>query len=198
MAMDASCYQLSMEGERLLRAHDYEGAIEFFEAGLRVGTDDKQVLSATYNQLGNCCFYVGKFHKALEYHKKDLEIAEQLKDKQGMAKAYGNLGNTFKALKNFSNAIKCCESHLELTRALNDKLGEGRACYNLGNVYHAIGKGKLSKKDATVGKVSNIHFCRNKRRDAKQCCKLLSIIRRHWELLSSFATLQVWRLLIEC
>ena len=26
-----------------------------------------QVLSAVYNQLGNACFYVGKFHKALEY-----------------------------------------------------------------------------------------------------------------------------------
>lgn len=146
--MDASCHQLAMEGERLLRAHDYEGAIEFFEAGLRAGTEDKDILSAIYNQLGNSCFYVGKYHKALEYHKKDLEIAEQLNDKQGMAKAYGNLGNTFKALKNYSNAVKCCESHLEITRSLNDQLGEGRACYNLGNVHHAIGKAKLSKRDA--------------------------------------------------
>ena len=148
--MEASCLQLSMEGERLLRLQDYEGAIEHFEAGLRAGTEEKEVLSAIYNQLGNSCFYVGKYHKALEYHSKDLEIAEKLKDKQGMAKAYGNLGNTFKALKNYSNAVKCCENHLDLTRQLNDKLGEGRACYNLGNVYHAIGKGKLSKREAVV------------------------------------------------
>lgn len=141
--------QLSMEGERLLKAHDYEGAIEFFEAGLRQGTEDKEILSAVYNQLGNACFYVGKYHKALEYHKKDLEIAEQLGDRQGMAKAYGNLGNTFKALKNYTNAIKCCENHLEITRELSDKLGEGRACYNLGNVYHAIGKAKLAKRESS-------------------------------------------------
>lgn len=139
--------QLSMEGERLLKAHDYEGAIEFFEAGLRQGTEDKEILSAIYNQLGNACFYVGKYHKALEYHKKDLEIAEQLGDRQGMAKAYGNLGNTFKALKNYTNAIKCCENHLDITRELGDRLGEGRACYNLGNVHHAIGKAKLSKRE---------------------------------------------------
>jgi len=62
--------QLSIEGERLLKAQDYHGAIDFFEQGLRVGTEDSEVLSAVYNQLGNAYFYVGKFHKALEYHKK--------------------------------------------------------------------------------------------------------------------------------
>eukprot|EP00045_Choanoeca_perplexa_P006983 m.61343 g.61343 ORF g.61343 m.61343 type:complete len:556 (+) comp13871_c0_seq2:121-1788(+) len=144
--MEASCLQLSIEGERLLKAHDYQGAIEFFEAGLRQGTDDPEVLSAVYNQLGNACFYLNQFEKALEYHKKDLEIAERLNDKQGQAKAYGNLGNTFKSLKNYPNAIRCCEAHLELTRELRDRLGEGRACYNLGNVHHAVGKRELADK----------------------------------------------------
>ena len=60
-----------------------------------------------YNQLGNACFYSGKYNKALEYHKKDLEIAEKMGDLQGMAKAQGNLGNTFKALGNFESAIRC-------------------------------------------------------------------------------------------
>lgn len=140
---------LSIEGERLLKAQDYQGAINYFEAGLRAGTDDQEVLSAVYNQLGNACFYVGKFHKALEYHKKDLEIAQKLDDRNGQAKAYGNLGNTFKSLKNYANAVKCCESHLEITKELKDKLGEGRACYNLGNVHHAIGKAGLALKTET-------------------------------------------------
>eukprot|EP00912_Choanoflagellata_sp_UC4_P001219 UC4_evm1s762 len=145
--MEASCLTLSMEGERLLKQKDYTGAIEHFEAGLRVGTDDKEVLSAVYNQLGNACFYTGRFHKALEYHTKDLEVAESVEDKAGMAKAYGNLGNTFKSLQNYPNAVKCCEAHLELTKELGNSFGEGRACYNLGNVHHAIGKGLMSKKD---------------------------------------------------
>ena len=42
---------LSMEGERLLKLHDYKGAIQFFEEGLRVGTDNEEVLSAIYNQV---------------------------------------------------------------------------------------------------------------------------------------------------
>ncbi len=84
--MDASCLQLSMEGERLLKAGDYNGAIDFFEAGLRAGTQDKEVLAAIYNQLGNACFYVKKYNKALEYHKKDLELAEKLQDKLGMVR----------------------------------------------------------------------------------------------------------------
>ena len=139
--------QLSIEGERLLKAGDFHGAIEFFEAGLRVGTTDREVLSAIYNQLGNACYYVNKFHKALEYHKKDLELAEKLGDRAGQAKAYGNLGNTFKSLKYFPNAIRCCEAHLAITRELKDRLGEGRACYNLGNVYHALGKLKMGERE---------------------------------------------------
>ncbi len=39
------------------------------------------MLSAIYNQLGNACFYLNRFQKALEYHKKDLEIAEKLRDR---------------------------------------------------------------------------------------------------------------------
>lgn len=66
------------------------------------------------------------FLKALEYHKKDLEIAERLADRPGMAKAFGNLGNTFKSLKNYVNAVRCCEAHLEITRELGDRLGEVR------------------------------------------------------------------------
>lgn len=128
-----------------------------------------QMLSAVYNQLGNACFYIHKFHKALEYHKRvrsllqprqypascsrceplqDLEIAERLKDRPGQAKAFGNLGNTFKSLNQYDNAIKCCESHLEITREQKDRLGEGRACYNLGNVHHAVGKQGIATKAA--------------------------------------------------
>lgn len=139
---------LSIEGERLLKAQDYKGAIEYFEAGLQAAKPNEHpdVLSAVYNQLGNACFYIGNFRKALEYHKKDLEIAQKLGDRNGQAKAYGNLGNTFKSLQNFDNAIKCCEQHLAITKELKDKLGEGRACYNLGNVHHAVGKEHMALK----------------------------------------------------
>ena len=71
-----------------------------------MGTDDPVVLSAVYNQLGNAYFYVDNFQKALEYHKKDLELAERREDYAGMAKAYGNLGNTFKSLRQYPNAVR--------------------------------------------------------------------------------------------
>ncbi len=41
--MEASCLELSIEGERLLKAGDYEGAIKHFEAGLRAGGDNDEV-----------------------------------------------------------------------------------------------------------------------------------------------------------
>jgi len=45
-------------------------AIEMFEAGLAAGTDDMEVLSAVYNQLGNACYYLGRHDTCLEYHQK--------------------------------------------------------------------------------------------------------------------------------
>lgn len=60
--------QLSIEGERMLKAGDYQGAIDFFEAALRVGTDDFEVrvhsregdwyFSAGGGEGGLCCVCV--------------------------------------------------------------------------------------------------------------------------------------------
>ncbi|XP_071342534.1 G-protein-signaling modulator 2-like isoform X2 [Trachinotus anak] len=138
--MESSCLDLALEGERLCKAGDYRAGVSFFEAAIQVGTEDLQILSAIYSQLGNAYFHLQEYNKALEYHRHDLTLTRTIGDELGEAKASGNLGNTLKLLGRYDEAVVCCQRHLEITRAIYDKVGQARALYNFGNVYHAKGK----------------------------------------------------------
>ncbi|XP_069013296.1 G-protein-signaling modulator 2 isoform X2 [Embiotoca jacksoni] len=135
--MEVSCLELALEGERLCKVGDYRAGVSFFEAAIQVGTEDLQVLSAIYSQLGNAYFHLHDYAKALEFHRHDLTLTRTISDLLGEAKASGNLGNTLKVLGRFDEAVVCCQRHLDIARDINDK---ARALYNFGNVYHAKGK----------------------------------------------------------
>ncbi|XP_054458370.1 G-protein-signaling modulator 2-like [Anoplopoma fimbria] len=138
--MESSCLDLALEGERLCKASDYCAGVSFFESAIQVGTEDLQILSAIYSQLGNAYFHLQEYNKALEYHSHDLTLTRTIGDELGEAKASGNLGNTLKLLGRYDEAVVCCQRHLDITRAMYDKVGQARALYNFGNVYHAKGK----------------------------------------------------------
>ncbi|KAM6918937.1 G-protein-signaling modulator 2 isoform 1-T1 [Xenentodon cancila] len=138
--MEVSCLELALEGERLCKVGDYRAGVSFFEAAIQVGTEDLQVLSAIYSQLGNAYFHLHDYTKALEFHRHDLTLTRTICDLLGEAKASGNLGNTLKVLGRFDEAVVCCQRHLDIARDINDKVGQARALYNFGNVYHAKGK----------------------------------------------------------
>ncbi|KAF3690642.1 G-protein-signaling modulator 2 Mosaic protein LGN [Channa argus] len=138
--MEASCLDLALEGERLCKTGDYRAGVSTFESAIQVGTEDLQILSAIYSQLGNAYFHLQNYNKALEYHRHDLTLTRTIGDELGEAKASGNLGNTLKLLGRYDEALVCCQRHLDITRAIYDKVGQARALYNFGNVYHAKGK----------------------------------------------------------
>ncbi|XP_034040018.1 G-protein-signaling modulator 2 isoform X1 [Thalassophryne amazonica] len=138
--MEVSCLELALEGERLCKVSDYRAGVSFFEAAIQVGTEDLQVLSAIYSQLGNAYFHLHDYAKALEFHRHDLTLTRTVGDLVGEAKASGNLGNTLKVMGRFDEAVVCCQRHLDIARDINDKVGQARALYNFGNVYHAKGK----------------------------------------------------------
>ncbi|KAM6939352.1 G-protein-signaling modulator 2-like isoform 1-T1 [Lycodopsis pacificus] len=138
--MESSCLDLALEGERLCKAGDYRAGVSFFESAIQVGTEDLQILSAIYSQLGNAYFHLQEYNRALEYHRHDLTLTRTIGDELGEAKASGNLGNTLKLLGRYDEAVVCSQRHLDITRAMYDKVGQARALYNFGNVYHAKGK----------------------------------------------------------
>lgn len=151
--MEVSCLELALEGERLCKVGDYRAGVSFFEAAIQVGTEDLQVLSAIYSQLGNAYFHLHDYAKAQEFHRHDLTLTRwglqqklrrahsvamlltlaqrnllgrTIGDLLGEAKASGNLGNTLKVLGRFDEAVVCCQRHLDISRDLNDKVSGAR------------------------------------------------------------------------
>ena len=69
-----SCLELALKGERQCKVGDYHAGVSFFESAIQVGTEDLQILSAIYSQLGNAYFHLQEYSKALEYHCHDLTL----------------------------------------------------------------------------------------------------------------------------
>lgn len=98
-----SLNELATEGERLCKSGDCANGIKYFEAALEIyikQIEEKklndqehykllQTMAIIYNQMGNAYFNLQDYAKALEYHKKDLELSEQFGDESGKAKACG-------------------------------------------------------------------------------------------------------------
>lgn len=72
----SNCLELAVEGERFCRDGDWEKGISFFLKALKIGTDDLNIMSAIYCQLGNAYFCCKQFSKALEYHRWDFILAK--------------------------------------------------------------------------------------------------------------------------
>ena len=89
--------------------------------------------------LGNAYDSLGDFQKAIEYHKRDLEIAKEVGDKAGEGISYCNLGNAYESLGDFKKAIECYEIDLEIAKEVGDRAGEGKSYANLGNAYDSLG-----------------------------------------------------------
>ncbi|GLJ59583.1 hypothetical protein SUGI_1515180 [Cryptomeria japonica] len=137
---NTTCLELALHGEYLARNGKLKESVEYFEEAIKAGPDDPHTRSAIYSQLGNAYFYLEDFQKALEYHKKDVKLVNDIGDLRAEAKACGNLGNVLKMLDKFDEAAVYCRRHLELSKKLNDEEGESRAHYNLGNVYYTQGR----------------------------------------------------------
>jgi G-protein signaling modulator 2 len=169
-----SLSELASEGERLCKSGDCSNGIKYFEEALLVY--DKQyeennlneeenfkllqTMAIIYNQMGNAYFNLQDYSKALEYHKKDLQLSEQFGDEPGRAKACGNVGNALQLLGDYDEAILYLLRNLDISKKLNDSSGEARALYNLANIYQSKGKfmGRLAyhdDRDPNSGEFSN-------------------------------------------
>jgi tetratricopeptide (TPR) repeat protein len=65
------------------------------------------------------------YARALEYHKKDLELSEQFGDEPGRAKACGNVGNALQLLGDYDEAILYLLRNLDISKKLNDSVSCG-------------------------------------------------------------------------
>lgn len=123
--------ELALEGERLCKVGDYRAGVSFFEAAIQVGTEDLQVLSAIYSQLGNAYFHLHDYAKALEFHRHDLTLTR-----------FGHTAHKIPGM-----VVKASISTVALfpyitcvVRTIGDLLGEAKASGNLGNTLKVLGR----------------------------------------------------------
>lgn len=67
---------------------------------------DKQACGRACGNLGNTCYLLGDFNKAIVYHTERLQIARQLGDKAAERRANSNLGNSHIFLAQFESAAE--------------------------------------------------------------------------------------------
>ena len=63
---------------------------------------DKVSEGRSYCNLGNAYDGLGDFRQAIEYHKRDMSISEELGNRAGVGRACGNLGNAYYGLGDFN------------------------------------------------------------------------------------------------
>ena len=92
-----------------------------------------------YYKLGGAYFFLEDFHRAIEYLKQYLSIAEEVGDRANAGRAYGSLGYAYDSLGDSQRALEYHEKSLSIAEEVGDRTGAGRAYGNLGCVYGSLG-----------------------------------------------------------
>ena len=98
-----------------------------------------------YGNLGSAYCCLGNFHKAIDYHERNLIITRKVGDRAGEGKEYGKLGIAYVWLGDFQKAIDYHKKHLNISMEVRDRAGEGLAYCNLGNAYASLGEDRKAR-----------------------------------------------------
>ena len=97
------------------------------------------------NSLGNLGLaydYLGKYERAIHYHKESLAICREpeITDHGGEANSLGNLGISYALIGDYKQAIAYHKKSLAMYIEIKDHQGEAISLGNLGNVYYSLGQ----------------------------------------------------------
>ena len=101
-------------------------------AQINKNTEEK---AHAYHNLASAYYFLKDFHRAIEYFKQFLSIAEEVGDRAGEGCAYGNLGLSYGSLCEFQQAIECHNQHLIIAKEVGNRACEGKAYCQLGGIY---------------------------------------------------------------
>jgi tetratricopeptide (TPR) repeat protein len=101
---------------RGLRLHDYcEKTDE------RKLAEKQSVLADVYSRLGNAYLELGDYEKSLDYHNRDLKIAETKQFNERSSRALDNLGRVYARSGKFPQAIQVWERKIPLATSPLEK-----------------------------------------------------------------------------
>jgi tetratricopeptide (TPR) repeat protein len=125
-------------------------------------TNDDEVVSIVYNNLGLVYADKGEWDKAIEFYEKSLETKEKVGDVHGMARTYNNLGLVYADKGEWDKTIEFYDKSLETFEKVDDVHGMAQTYGNLGIVYARKGEWDKAiefyeKSLETKEKVGNVH-----------------------------------------
>ncbi len=98
-------------------------------------TDNKEILSVTYNNLALVFSVEKQYEKAIEYTKKSLALDKEDNNKYGIAISELNLGSYYISEKKYSQAKKYLFDSEKLLIKLNEKIKLANVYRNFGEIY---------------------------------------------------------------
>ncbi|CAB3993526.1 tetratricopeptide repeat 28-like, partial [Paramuricea clavata] len=130
----------------------------------------KSRIATSNSNLGIAYLSLREYQKAIDYHKKDLEISTAIGDRSGIARSNGiatsncNLGSAYSSSGEYQKAIDYHKRHLEISIAIGDRSGIrisncsfAKSNCNLGDAYHSLGEYQKAidyhKKDLEISTV---------------------------------------------
>ena len=106
----------------------------------QINKNTEEKADAYYN-LARAYYFLEDFHRAIEYLKQYLSIAEEVGDRAGSAGwAYNNLGCAYDSLGDSQRAIEYYNQHLRIAKEVGNRACEGKAYCQLGNIYMRLGE----------------------------------------------------------
>ena len=146
-SLNNSCFQVTLQILRAFSQREYfplYGGIfasfsgEYLQNALSYLDEPLQRIQGTQAKgriltlLGYSQQTLGQYLKAMEFHKKALEIAQETEDKSCEIANLNHLSRTSVAMKDYGEAINYSQRALMFSRQVGDKRGEANALANFG------------------------------------------------------------------
>lgn len=129
------------KGVKCEEANQVDSAAIYYRTAINLlkGTNEYELLSEYYNQLGNLLLINNNFIRARHIHQQALKCSENLKDKTLTSKSLRGLSRDFLIDSQPDSAIIYLKKALKLTDQVRNKEEISRLHNNLANVYCELG-----------------------------------------------------------
>ena len=99
----------------------------------------KKLSERAFRLMGNANIALSQYTEALEYHRKALELGEELGDQTAMAGATCNIANVYFYIAEYSKALEYYQKALDLNdNVLGSKTWTANITGNIGGLYHNL------------------------------------------------------------
>ncbi|CAF2393043.1 unnamed protein product [Rotaria sp. Silwood2] len=105
--------------------------------------EKQSVLADVYSRLGNAYLELGDYNKSLEYHNRDLKIAETKQFPERSSRALDNLGRVYARSGQFPQAIQVWERKIPLATS---SLEKAWLFHEIGQCHFGLGDFERSKR----------------------------------------------------